>query len=56
MGASKALLATVVLTALAVAFACSTDESAQPVDRNDATAVWLPDSWPAPPLPLMALD
>ena len=56
MGASKALLATVVLTALAVAFACSTDESAQAVDRNDATAVWLPDSWPAPPLPLMALD
>ena len=57
MGALNTLLATLALTALLAA--CGTDGGAQPEDRGDAEPVtkqvW-PDSWPVPPLPVMALE
>ena len=57
MGALNTLLAALVLTALVAA--CGTDGGAQPEDRGDAEPVtkqvW-PDSWPVPPLPVMALE
>ena len=57
MGALNTLLAALVLTALVAA--CGTDGGAQPEDRGDAEPVtkqvW-PDSWPVPPLPVIALE
>ena len=56
-GVFKASLATLALTVLVAA--CSTNGGAQPEERGDATPVtkqvW-PDSWPVPPLPVMALE
>ena len=56
-GVFKASLATLALTVLVAA--CSTNGGAQPEDRGDATPVtkqvW-PDSWPVPPLPVIALE
>ena len=56
IAASKALLTPVVLVAFALTIACGTSSEAQPVGRNEATAVQWPDSWPVPPLPTMALE
>ena len=56
-GVFMASLATLALTVLVAA--CSTNGGAQPEERGDATPVtkqvW-PDSWPVPPLPVMALE
>ena len=56
-GVFKASLATLALTVLVAA--CSTNGGAQPEERGDATPVtkqvW-PDSWPVPPLPVIALE
>ena len=57
MDALKASLTALVLTALVLA--CGTDSGTQPLERGDSTPetkrVW-PDSWPVPPLPVMALE
>ena len=57
MDALKAFLTALAMTALALA--CGTDGGTQPVERGDSTPivkrVW-PDSWPVPPLPVMALE
>ena len=54
-GVLRVLLVSAVLTVLATTIACSTDGSALP-ERHDATAVQWPQSWPVPPLPVMALE
>ena len=60
--AVDALKATSTITTLALMVltaACLTDRAEQPVERADSTPVvervW-PDSWPVPPLPIMALE
>ena len=56
-GLLKTSLTTLAMSALALA--CVTDKETQPVERADSTPVvervW-PESWPVPPLPVMALE